>query len=102
MIGESDILKIEGIVVRLIPRLSVSRWGYREGDEKRLKSGEEIVKENGRKFLKRTEENTMAGYAVTFSEDQGSIVRFSREVDGFGDTIVEAYQDFIKKNRAVK
>lgn len=98
MTGLEDILQIEGIVIRKIPKITVSRWTYREGDENRLKSNERIVtNEQGRKFVEIAKENSMAGYIVTFDKSQGSTVLFNKKRDGVGSTIEEAYKDLLTK-----
>ena len=92
-----DILSVEGIVIRHVPKESVFMWGYRDGDEERLKENEEIVQRDGRRFRRETKQNELAGYVVTCDKSQGSIVRFSKKTDGFGSTVEEAYDDFVKK-----
>ena len=89
----------DGMVVRKIPKETVSRWSYREGDEARLSAGDKIVTmSGGRKVIEKTKINTLAGYAVTYDMGQGALVRFSKELSGFGPTIKSAFEDYFKKN----
>ena len=92
-----EILSIEGIVVRHIPKRSKLLWGFRDGDERSLKDGEELVVIKGRKFVKETRQNELAGYAITLDETQGTIVKFYKHTAGFGPTIEDAYDDFCTK-----
>ena len=92
-----DILGMDGIVVRNIPKTSTSRWIYREGQT--LRAGEIIVIDNrGRKVLEVVKNNALAGFIVTFCHGTGSMVQFSKKTDGCGDTIQSAYKDWLKKN----
>jgi hypothetical protein len=92
-----DILGIDGIVVRNIPKTTTSRWTYREGQA--LSAGETIViDDRGRKVLEVVKDNTLAGFIITFCHGTASLVPFSRKTDGCGVTIQAAYKDYIKKN----
>lgn len=94
-----EILAIDGIVIRKIPVVSVSRWSYREGDENHLNEGETIVtNESGRKVRQVEKKNALSGYAITLEPSQGATVMFYKKTSGFGSTVEEAYADFIAKN----
>jgi hypothetical protein len=44
--------------------------------------------------------NELGGkYLVQFNTDQGSVIHFSVKYDGIGDTIPEAFNDYLEKNR---
>lgn len=89
----------DGMVVRKIPKETVSRWSYREGDEDRLSDGDRIVTDgHGRKLIEKTKTNALAGYSVTYDMGQGATVRFSKSLSGFGATIESAFEDYFKKN----
>ena len=94
-----DILKLEGVVVRLIPSKSISLLSYKEGDEERLRDGQDVVVRNGRRFVRETRSNSLGGkYLLTFRNDQCATVIFANKYDGIGDSIEEAYADYLKKN----
>lgn len=94
-----EILTIEGIVVRHIPQTSTHLYSYKEGDENRLKFGESIVERNGRKFRRVIINNVFGGmYFITFKDDQGATVIFDKKRDGIGETIENAYHNYLSKN----
>lgn len=102
MLTALDIVEIEGIIVRKIPKQSTSLYSYKEGDENRLKEGESIVERHGRKFREQTCDNSLGGkYLISEKMDQGSTVVFSTKYDGVGDTIESAYEDFLLKKNSV-
>jgi hypothetical protein len=96
-LSAEDILGMDGIVVRNIPKTTTERWIYREG--RALRAGETIVINHlGRKVRELVKDNALAGFIVTFCRGQGSMVQFSKKTDGCGDTIQSAYKDWLKKN----
>lgn len=81
-----DILKLEGIVIRLIPRETVTYW--RHWSEGKLTREEEV------------KTNSLGGqYLIQFKPDQGKTIMFHKERSGIGDTIENAYLDYINKER---
>jgi hypothetical protein len=76
------IMAIEGIIVRHIQRKKREVWRGRDGQTIKYK------------------ENELGGkYLVQFNTDQGSVIHFSVKYDGIGDTIPEAFNDYLEKNR---
>lgn len=98
-----EILSLEGIIIRHIPKTSISLWKYNERNVKRWENNRncKIVEENGTKFIKETKHNTLNGYCVTICKNQDSTVRFSKSHDGFGKTIEEAFKDYLFKNNQI-
>lgn len=95
-----QILDIDGIVVRKIPATSTSLltyWENKDADRK-LPDNETIVVRDGRKYIQRVTTNALVGYAVTMKKDQYARVHFNKKYDGFGPTIVAAYDDYMKKH----
>ena len=97
----NDILNVEGIVIRKIPMESVSIYNYES--RKELLSRPNVVKFYSEVFkrdmIKETKFNSMGGkYLITKCNDQSSMVRFDKKTCGIGDTIEDAYNDFLKKN----
>lgn len=94
----NDILAKSGIVIRLIPETTVTLSAYHE--KRQPLSDEKLVEINGRKMLKRTKLNSLGGkYLITFASNQDSTVRFDLKRNGIGETIVQAYQDYLVKNK---
>jgi hypothetical protein len=95
-----EIMQIEGIVVRKIPKQTTSCYGMREKDFTReLQENETIIyTESGRPLMQTIKHNNMAGYIVTTQMNQDSTVRFNKQRDGIGQTIEAAYQDYLNKN----
>lgn len=91
-----DILNLDGIIIRKIPKTTVSLFGYYPDKHKTIKG--EIVTIDGRQYIKEVKENSLAGYCITFDNGQGSMVQFIKTQCGFGETIEEAYVDYINKN----
>lgn len=92
----ATILKTEGIVIRLIPMTTTSRYAYQEG--RKLSATETIVERDGRTMVESVKHNSYGGkYLVTFKRDQGAQLHFSLKHDGVGDTIEEAYADKLSK-----
>lgn len=81
----AQILAIPGIVIRLIPKQTTSTWvGYRDG--KRFSETNTV-------------KNSLGGqYIITFVKGQGDTVKYSLSVCGVGDTIEDAYVDWVSKN----
>lgn len=91
-----EILRIEGITVRLIPADTVSLYTYRE--DRKLTGGQTIFTRNGRKFVREVKPNGLGGkYFVRITNGQGAVVHFSTRHDGVGDTIEAAYADYLAK-----
>tara|TARA_A100001201_G_scaffold139467_1_gene131487 strand:+ start:294 stop:593 length:300 start_codon:yes stop_codon:yes gene_type:complete len=91
-----EILSEEGIVVRRIPyttrRLSFMRPGGK------LREGERIEEIGGRELVVSETKNKFGGkYFVEFARHQSETVRFSKKYSGVGDTIEEAYTDYMQK-----
>jgi hypothetical protein len=77
-----QILQIEGVCVRFIQRNKREVW--------RGMDGKEIIHK----------ENALGGkYLLTFDNGQMSTVRMTLTHDGIGDTIQEAFADYLTKNR---
>lgn len=75
-----EILKIEGIVIRLIPKVTVRVWRGVKGESTEITT------------------NSLGGkYIIAFAGDQDSAVRFATDRNGVGDTIELAYQDYLLK-----
>jgi len=80
-----DILKLDGIVIRNIPKTTKSiYYSYDPKTNKRLK--ETIVKTN-----------ELAGWIITFELSQDATIRFNKKCNGVGKTIEKAYQDYLSK-----
>jgi len=94
-----EIMSVEGIVVRQIPKNTRKFYVYSKGMS--VKNGK-IVDANGKKYIEVTTENQLYGYAVTIQKDQTSSVRFSKVYSGYGDTIQSAYSDYIVKSDKLK
>ena len=77
-----QILKIEGVCVRFIQKHKREVWRGRDGRQI-------IYKDNeiGGKYL------------LTFDRDQMSTVRMTLKYDGVGDTIQQAFADYLEKNK---
>jgi hypothetical protein len=96
-LSAEDILGMDGIVVRNIPKTTTERWSYREGQT--LRTGETLVTDDrGRTLREIVKHNALAGFIITFCRGQGSMVQFSKKTDGCGDTIQSAYKDWLQKN----
>lgn len=82
-----DILNIEGIVIRKIPKESISYWTAKETDKGAM------LNHRGRWVTKKVKQNSFGGkYLITMAYDQMSQVRFNLKTCGVGDTIEEAYK----------
>lgn len=91
-----EILQIEGIIVRLIPRETVHLYTYSEG--RSVPPSRTIVEINGRKFEREVRKNVYGGkYFVKRDMGHGSVIQFNTRTDGIGDTIEAAYADFLTK-----
>lgn len=93
----SDIVALDGVVIRKIPHQTVSISSYFEGDV--LKENETIVLRGDRKFIQITHINKTAGYVLTFTQGTGCTVCFNLKYDGFGSSIKKAYKNYLEKNR---
>lgn len=93
---DSDIIAMEGIVIRRIPFTSTNCWTFRE---RPLAANESIIEVAGRKYIQQIKENSLGGkWMVTFKNDQGSTVHFTLKYDGIGDTLAEALADYHAKH----
>lgn len=82
LLGVEKIMAIEGIIVRHIQRKKREVWRGRDGQTIEYK------------------DNKLGGqYLVQFNTGQGSTIQFSAKYDGIGDTIPEAFDDYLDKNR---
>lgn len=92
----TNILQIEGITIRLIPKETVSLFAYRDGQK--LTEGQSLIDHGGRQMVREVKRNALGGkYLVRVTPGQGSMVQFSKDRDGIGETIETAYADYIAK-----
>lgn len=93
-----DILNIEGIVIRLIPKVSISMYSYNEHNKKLLSRDNTTLAYSDyhkRDMIKETRVNSLGGkYLVTMEYGQGSTVMFNKRTCGVGDTLEEAYEAY--------
>ena len=96
-----EILNLEGVVLRKIPEKSYSLYRYTEHNKSLLKKpNTEVVEHNGEKMIRETQVNPLGGkYLLTVQKDQMSTVRFNKAYSGIGETVEEAYQDFLEKQK---
>ena len=104
--GVLEILQIDGIIIRKIPATTTSRWSWYEGQP--VRENERLITVQGkpnknfpdgkRQQIEKVETNSLAGYAITFCNNQDSTIRFYKESTGFGKTIEEAYFNYLTKN----
>lgn len=98
-----EILNLEGIVIRKIPAVTVQKWriynpqtleAYREKGAKIYKApdGVDVAEETKVNVLGKK-------YLVTFSNDTDQNVIFNVKFCGVGETIEEAYNDFVEKHK---
>lgn len=102
-----EILQIEGLVIRKISATTTSRWSWYEGQP--VGANEKLVTVQGkpnkvfpdgkRQMIERIDVNSLAGYAITFCGNQDSTIRFYRESTGFGETIGDAYANYLSKRK---
>ena len=95
-----EILDIDGIVVRKIPKTTASAWVSSEKEHARHKAagGDTYINSRGREVCIETKTNSLGGlYIVTMDKTQGSLVRFDKTTAGIGKTIPDAYTDMINK-----
>ena len=80
----SQILAVPGIVIRLIPKITKTRY---------------VTVKNGKRFEgKEDRVNSLGGkYLVTGSIGQETLVRFDLKTCGIGETIEVAYADWLSK-----
>ena len=99
----NDILELEGIVIRKIPKESVALYSYNDHNKRLLdRPNMELVyiESYKRDMIKETKVNSLGGkYLITTVNNQDSQVRFNLKSDGIGDTIDKAYEDYIGKNK---
>lgn len=93
----SDIIALDGVVIRKIPHQTVSTFSYVEGYV--LEENETIVLRNNREYIQRVTINKTAGYILTFTQGTGCTVRFNLKYDGFGSSIKKAYKNYLEKNK---
>ena len=94
----SDILKLDGIIIRKIPATSTSLWLAYEGDQEKFE-GRFYYNDKGRLVREVIKNNDLAGYMVTFNLSTDSTVHFRKKCDGLGKSIEEAYNDYCTKNK---
>lgn len=96
-----EILNLEGIVIRKIPAFTVRKWRIYNPDVLKLykKKGAKIYKDpDGVGIAELTRINAFGGkYLVTISQNTGPNVIFNIKFCGVGETIDQAYNDFIEK-----
>lgn len=96
-----DILNIEGIVIRKIPFKTVHRWRIHNPNvlEAYRKNGAKIYKsDDGVDIAEETKINKLGGkYIITLKNSTDRTVIFDLDFCGVGETIEDAYYDFIKK-----
>ena len=93
----SDIMALDGVVIRKVPHQTVSTFSYFEGDV--LKENETIVLRGNRELIQRVTINKTAGYLLTFNQGTGCTIHFNLKYDGFGSSIKKAYKNYLEKNR---
>lgn len=94
-----EILKIEGIVIRLIPKITINYW-LTYNEPRKLKDNEQLVTIDGRQCIKEKKFNSLGGkYLVIKEKDQGNIIRYCKATCGIGDTIIDAFNDYQAKNK---
>lgn len=100
-----EILQIDGIIIRKIPAVTITRWSYYPQTQ-RIEDNEKLIwvtckpskgfPDGKRQLIEKTQQNALAGYVVDFQLDQYSTVKFSN-MSGYGKTIEEAYADYFSK-----
>ena len=91
-----DILSLDGIVIRHIPKTSKARYVYK--DELKEKYPDSVVINDGlNTWIDVTVHNKFHGYLITFYKGTAARVTFSLKHDGHGQTIEEAYLDYLAK-----
>ena len=98
-----NILNIEGIVIRLIPKETVKIYSYNEYNKKLLKrSNTKIFYSNYHKknMIKETKINSLGGnYIITTAYHQDTKVSFCLKYCGIGSTVKLAYLDYKKGSK---
>lgn len=98
-----EILNLEGIVIRKIPAVTVRKWRIYNPQvlESYRKKGAKIYKApDGVDIAELTKKNTIGGkYLVTFSHTTDPNVIFNVKFCGVGETVEQAYNDFIEKRK---
>ena len=98
-----EILNIEGIVIRRIPKESVHLYNYNDYNKRLLgrANTEKIYSESlKRDMIKEVELNSLGEkYIVTIASNQDSQVHFSLKNSGVGNTIELAYSDYLAKTK---
>lgn len=98
----NDILNMEGIIIRKIPQFTVSTYSYIEQNMVLLKNPKAEVffsEKYKRDMIRITEKNTQGGkFIITFAMNQMSQVRFDIKKCGLGETIIDAYNNYLYKN----
>lgn len=105
MMTLDQILQIEGIVVRKIPMQTIStyRIGHLKSHQLLEIPKENTIEENGVLLQRIVKDNVYGGkYFVQINANQYSTVIFNRKTSGIGDTVEEAYSDYLSKNGMLK
>lgn len=93
-----DILNMGGIVIRLIPKESISMYSYNDHNKKLLNRPNTVLiysDYHKRDMIKETRVNSLGGkYLVTMEYGQGRTVMFNKRTCGVGDTVEEAYEAY--------
>ena len=102
VLSVDEIMNIEGIVVRKLPKVVTSNYLVRDnyklskGD---IESGAVLHTKNGRLVMTVIKETENPGFLVTIVKSTGSIVHFNIDKNGFGETIPDAYNNYINKGK---
>jgi len=95
-----NIIQKHSLTVRCLPHIVVSRWNYKEGDEKNLKENQTIeysTKYNRKVIREERKANNGGWWYVKETKNISSNVQFSREYDKFfAPTLEEAINLFLK------
>lgn len=93
-----EILNIEGIVIRKIPKQTIHDWRiYSDNVIKAYKEKgcELYISKDGVTIAREIKNNKLGGkYLITIETSSDKTVIFNRNYCGIGDTIEEAYEDF--------
>ena len=94
-----EILSLEGIVIRLIPKEVTRYWrSSQKAHEAHKASGGESIIRDGRELMVEHKTLSLGGkYLITFAANQDSMVRFDLNRNGIGNTIEEAYSNYLSK-----
>lgn len=96
----AEILALDGIVIRNIPKTSTTLHHPRHNDVANLKPNESFwTNAKGVTYVQTVKENKVHGYLITFMYDTSSMVHFDLKRNGIGVTIESAYADYLLKNK---